>query len=206
MCLSSVSTVREPERPELQTDVAINHWRTLHYHDPAHVLRRLRASEHELATVQMDDKVRWLRTTELNQYREWRDAALFTYGMGLAMGVPMGYATEATGDYDFVAGWVEGDTAHFCPVQLKELVPEDLNRGATLYGLLLKLRKYPGPTKTVLAVRLNRRGQINLDRDWPPVPFAQLWFFWASAPGAARWSIYGDALGTPGQWAFDYPT
>jgi hypothetical protein len=190
------------------SDVITNQWRKLYYHDAAHVLRRLRATEQELADVlrEADHKVRSFRTTELNQYREWRDAALFTYGMGLAMGVRMGYATEATGDYDFVAGWVEGDTAHFCPVQLKELVPEDLNRGATLDGLLLKLRKYAGPTRTVLAVRLNREGHVILDRDWPAVPFAQLWFFWASAPDSEQWSIYGDALGTPRQWAFDYPT
>ncbi len=185
-------------------DVNTNHWGTLHYHNPADVLRRLRALEHELATVEMDDDVRALRTTGLNQYREWRDAALFTHGMGLAMGIRMGYATEATGDYDFVAGWVVGDTANFCPVQLKELVPEERNPGATVDGLLRNLKKY-GPSRTVLAVRLNREGHLNLDRDWPAVPFAQLWFLWASAPGAAKWSIYGDALGTPGQWAFDYP-
>jgi hypothetical protein len=189
------------------SDVVTNHWRTLYYHDAAHVLRRLRATEQELADVlrEADHKVRTFRTTELNQYREWRDAALFTYGMGLAMGVPMGYATEATSDYDFVAGWVQGDTAHFCPVQLKELVAAERNPGATVDGLLLKLRKY-GPTKTVLAIRLSRAGHMNLDRDWPAVPFAQLWFFWASAPANAEFSIYGDALGTPRQWAFDYPT
>lgn len=189
-------------------DVTVNHWRTLRHHDPAHVLRRLRAAERALADAlrDADDKVRRLRTTELNKYREWRDAALFTYGMGLALNARVGYATEATGDYDFVTAWTRGDEAFFCPVQLKELVPADLNPGATLDGLLLKLRKYAGPTQTVLAIRLNRRGQLNLARGWPPVPFAQLWFFWASAPDGNEWSIYGDALGAPQQWAFDYPT
>ncbi len=190
------------------SDINTNHWRTLYYHDPAHVLRRLRATKRELANAlrDADNKVRCFRTTELNQYREWRDAALFTYGMGLATGVPVGYATEATSDYDFVTAWVDGDTAHFCPVQLKELVPAERNPEATLDGLLLELRKYAGPTQTVLAIRLNRRGRVDLAREWPPVPFAQLWFFWASAPDSSEWSIYGDALGTPRQWAFDYPT
>ena len=187
-------------------DVNTNHWGTLHYHNPADVLRRLRALEHELATVEMDDDVRALRTTGLNQYREWRDAALFTYGMGLALGARIGFATEETTDYDFVTARVEGDAAHFCPVQLKELVPADRNPGATIDGLLHGLRKYGAETRTVLAIKLNREGHAILDRDWPRIPFAQLWFFWASAPGAAEWSIYGDALGEPGQWAFDYPT
>jgi hypothetical protein len=194
------------------SDVNINHWRSLTYHDPAAKLRRLRAVEREVAEeiggADLDPGARdvlALRTPELNKYREWRDAALFTYGMGLAMGVRMGYATEATGDYDFVAAWVEADTTHFCPVQLKELVSEERNPGATVDGLLLKLKKY-GPSRTVLAVRLNRAGRMTLDRDWPAVPFAQLWFFWASAPHSSKWSIYGDALAAkPGQWAFDYP-
>ena len=58
------------------SDVNTNHWRTLYYHDPAHVLRRLRATERELADAlrEADNKVRCFRTMELNQYREWRDA------------------------------------------------------------------------------------------------------------------------------------
>jgi hypothetical protein len=85
-------------------------------------------------------------------------------------------------------------------------VPEDRNPGATIDGLLGKLRKY-GKTSTVLAMKLNRRGQVGLDHAWPRIPFAQLWFFWASKPDQSEWSIYGDALGArPQQWAFDHPT
>jgi len=101
---------------------------------------------------------------------------------------------------------VEGDTTNFCPVQLKELPPEDRDPKATIEGLLSGLPRQYAPTRTVLAVRLSREGHVMLDRDWPAVPFAELWFFWASAPGGARWSIYGDALATPCQWAFDYPS
>src|SRR2546422_3427935 len=189
-------------------DVTINYWRTLTYHDPARVLRELRAVEHGMADVlrEADNDVRSLRTPGLKKFREWRDAAIFTYGMGLAQGVKMGYATDESGDDDFVAAWILGDEAFFCPVQLKELVPEDRNPEATIDGLLRKLHKYGAQTRTVLAVRLNREGHVILDREWPRIPFAQLWFFWASAPGAAEWSISGDALGEPGHWAFDYPT
>jgi hypothetical protein len=189
-------------------DVNINQWRTLTYHDPAQVLRKLRTVEHEMAAVlrEADDDVRRLRTPGLKKFREWRDTAIFTYGMGLAQGVKMGYATDESGDYDFVTAWTQGDEAFFCPVQLKELVPADRNAGATIDGLLRGLRKYGADTRTVLAIKLNREGHAILDRDWPRIPFGQLWFFWASAPEAAEWSIYGDALGEPGQWAFDYPT
>jgi len=184
----------------------INHWRTLEYHDPGQILRRLRALEIELAGVQIDATVGRLRTNELKKYREWRDAALFTYGMGLAQDSSIRYATEEDSDYDFVATWDLEGRRHFCPVQLKELVPADLNPAATLDGLLRKLRPAPAPSYTVLAVRLNRAGHLDLKSlALPKIPFAQLWFFWASAPNGTRWSLFGDALGTPGQVEFDYP-
>src|SRR2546428_8625062 len=184
----------------------INYWGTLTYHDPARILRKLRAIERKLAHVEIDDLVRQLRTNELKKYREWTDAALFTYGMGLAQGVPMGYATEEAGDYDFVTAWHRDDQQSFCPVQLKELPPRDRNPTATLEGLLRNLRPAPAPSRTVLAVKLNRATRLNLKSlALPPIPFAQLWFFWAAAPDGTRYALYGDALTMPGHIEFDYP-
>ena len=181
-----------------------NHLKALFYHDPATVLRKLRALERLVAAADVDPLVRRLRTQELKKYREWRDAAILTYGLGLAQGVHMGYATEEGSDYDFVAGWLDGGVAHFCPVQLKELVPEDLNPSASLAALLAGLGKYGPRTDTVLAVKLNRKSGLELV-DLPPIPFKQLWFFWASASDGARWCLYGDALGEPGYFSFDHP-
>jgi hypothetical protein len=193
-------------------NITLRRWRTLHYLDPAEKLRRLRALERDLAyklrgtdLEPLTRNVLALRTPDTKKYREWRDAALFTYGMGLALGAKIGFATEETSDYDFVTAREEGGTALFCAVQLKELPPAERNPEATVDGLLLGLPKKYAPTQTVLAVRLSRAGHVDLARAWPAVPFAGLWFFWASAPSGNKWSIYGDALGTPGQWAFDYP-
>ena len=178
-----------------------NHWRTLEYYDPAYLLHGLRVAER---ATPRDAKANELATWGKRD-REWRDAALFTYGIGIALGVKVGYAQEETGDYDFVTARISGTAATFCPVQLKELVPEERNPEDTIDGLLRKLSKYD-ETSTVLAMKLNRVGQVDLDRAWPRIPFAELWLFWASKPDASEWSIYGDALGTPRQWAFDYPT
>ena len=182
-------------------------WQSFDYTDPAGYLRRFRAVERELTDRLrgVDPDVLALRTDELNRFRELRSAALFTYGMGLALGARIDFADEEDEDYDFMTKRVDGDTDQFCPVQLKELPPADRNAELTVEGLLGDLPTKYGPTETVLAVRLSRAGQVNLDRDWPRVPFAQLWFFWASAPDSAEFSIYGDALETPRQWAFDYP-
>jgi len=49
--------------------------------------------EVELADIEMDERVRRLRTSGLKQYREWRDAALFLYGLGLEQGRDIQYAT-----------------------------------------------------------------------------------------------------------------
>jgi hypothetical protein len=183
----------------------LRHWGTLTYHDPARILRDLRVLEHEIASIK-DDKVRRLRTPTLKKYREWRDAALFTYGMSVAHERPMGYATEESSDYDFVVAWIQDNQQYFCPVQLKELVPADLNPRATLQDLLGNLPNYSPGTDTVLAVRLNRRGKMDLKAlTMPTIPFKQLWFFWAASPDGNRWTIYGDALKEPGQATFDYP-
>ena len=187
------------------SDVSINHWRTLDYHDPAHVLRRLRAVENRLAG-DLAPMVRRLRTKEFKKERESRDAALFTYLVGRAHGVEMRYAREEAADYDFVVTWRADGQLHFCPVQLKELIPADLNPEATLDGLLRGLHHYAA-SKTVLAVRLNRRGVIDLAAlKLPPIPFAELWLFWAGPLETGKWYLHGDALGNLGQWEFDYPT
>ena len=74
----------------------------------------------------------------------------------------MEYAREESGDYDFVTRWVEGDAQHFCPVQLKELVPEDLNPATSLSDLIAGLGKYSTKTSTALAVKINRRSNLTL--------------------------------------------
>jgi hypothetical protein len=188
----------------------LNECRGFTYFDPAEVLRRLRAVEREMATLEFEPEalpVVTLRTASLKPYREGRDAALFCYGMGLAIGHELRYAPIEKRDYDFVATWDQDDGRHFCQVQLKELVPAELNPSITLNALLESIAaKRLQPSQTVLAIRLNRRGQIDLKSvQLPRLPFAQLWYFWASSPDASRWCIYGDAMSQAGQWEFEYP-
>jgi len=195
------------DKPLAKVRQPFNRWKKLRYHNPGDILRRLRALEIELADVQMDEKVRRLRVSSLKQFREWRDAALFLYGLGLAYRRKIYYATLEESDYDFVASWTEGAIQHFCPVQLKELPPAELNANANLEEILARSVKDPRPTSTVLAVRLNRTGHLDLKTlSIPPVPWKEVWFLWASAPDSTRWTVYGDALGDPGQFSFDYPS
>ena len=184
----------------------VNLWRSLAFHDPATILRRLRALEHDLADVDMEERVRRLRTPGLKSSREARDAAIFVYGMGLGKQLPMEYTPYEHADYAFVARWREGTTEHYVPVQLKELPPTDLNPRLSIEALLGGIRLDVPKTSTVLAIKLNRRGKTDLTKlAIPSLPHAQLWFFFATKPGSQQWRIFGDALGTPAYFSFDYP-
>ena len=69
--------------------------------------------------------VRNFRTNSLKCYREGREAAIFCYGMGKAVvHTPVYFAIVENADYDCVARCQYG----FTPLQIKELVPEYLNR------------------------------------------------------------------------------
>lgn len=80
-----------------------------------------------------------------------------------------------------------------------------LNPTTSLNELIATLTKYPTRTSTALAVKLNRRGNLELP-SIPKIVFSQLWFFWASAPNSERWCLYGDALRSgPKYFDFYYP-
>jgi hypothetical protein len=63
--------------------------------------------------------------------------------LSVARGTKICYATLEEADYDFLASWVEGDTQLFCPVQLKELPPAELNANAKFEDILARSVKDP---------------------------------------------------------------
>ena len=183
----------------------LNAWAKLQFHDPEPVLKRLRALEYALATKDIEPKVLRLRTGDLKPEREARNAAIFTHGMASVVGTKVFMARHEADDYDFVAAWTENDACRFCPVQLKEMVPHDLNPGATLQKLVLSLGKYT-PTDTVVAILLNRSAQMEWDQvQQASVPFSQVWLFWQASPDGRRWAIQGDVLTAPVRYDFSYP-
>jgi len=185
----------------------LNNWRSLIFHDPAHVLREFRKLELSLPPG-VDPIVAQLRTPGLKEHREGREAALFTYGMSLASGKDIRFAHTEAEDYDFVTCWKDGDTANFTPVQLKELVSAERNPSASLPDLLASLAlKYPTPSSTVLAVYLNRGAKVDelMAVRVPSMGFAEVWYFCCVSPDAERWAIFGDAKTQLKQLVFDYP-
>jgi hypothetical protein len=187
--------------------IQLRAWRQLKYHDPEPVLRKLREVEFRVLDANLPPNVRHLRTNELKSLRESRDAALFTLGIAEALGTKVLLAPVEAADYDFVTAWGEGDTLHFCPVQLKEWVPEELNPTVGLPDLFASIaRSYPTSSETVVAVHVNRVGTLDVPSlEIPPLPVAELWLFGAVREDQSEWVIVGDLLGEPRQHSFRYP-
>ncbi|TAJ20231.1 MAG: hypothetical protein EPO60_05685, partial [Rugosibacter sp.] len=113
---------------------------SLEFRDPRQFLVELGELECRLAASVLDPKIKGLRTNKLKEWREARDAALFCYGMGQRIGQTVFLARGESQDYDFIAAWVVGDVQYFVPVQLKEVVPSDLNGTTSLKEIIDSLK------------------------------------------------------------------
>ena len=152
----------------------------LKYHDPVAVLRNFRHVETRLPN-NTPDPIKHLRTNGLKRWREYREAALFCYGISRRLNRPIYFNLDESADHDFVAMWEDTGVRRFAPVQLKELVPEQLNKTAAIGGLLQNLVKYSSDKLTV-AIHLNRRGAFEPSALLiPPLHVAALWFFWGAS-------------------------
>lgn len=188
-------------------DPQLRHWSKLRYLDPVPTLRALRDLELRLAQADVSPKISRLRTAKLKPEREARDAALFSLGMSTRLGMPVLFAPVEESNYDFVTRMDVGDTSYFTPVQLKELVPAELNPAASIDKLLASLRNKRGYEDTVLALRLNReqKGVTFKAEQFDGLPFREVWLFWSASPDARKWKLLGNALETPLLSEFDYP-
>ncbi|MCC2971796.1 hypothetical protein LK539_07595 [Massilia sp. IC2-476] len=156
----------------------------------------------------LPEDVQTLRRRDLRQFLEGRQAALFCYGVGRALGVEVTFALCEKDDYDFVARYHIDNSEIYVPVQLKELVPVKLNEKADLQKLLDSVsRKYPTSSDLVVAIHINRDitdlrpAELRLPRG-----VGQLWFYGARDYTQERWMIAGDLLQDPNLVReFSYP-
>ena len=187
-------------------NIRLRAWASRQFYDPEPVLRYLRGVEIDLAQSDTPELIRRLRTNRLKTDREARNALLFAHGMSSAVAGKVLVAPGEVEDCDFITKTQVRDTEFFSCVQLKELAPEDLNPSHTLDALVTELSQLP-KSDAVLAIHLNRRGQIQLSTlAAVRVPFAELWFFWAATPDMSAWRLYGDAMGQPSLYQFQHPS
>jgi hypothetical protein len=183
-------------------------WISLPYLRPAVVLDRLRRVAESGILSDLPEDVQTLRRRDLQEFLEGRQAALFCYGVGRALGVEVKFAMHERDDYDFVARYRLGDIERYIPVQLKELVPNKINKKDNLQDLLDKVaRKYPTSKDLVVAVHINRDitnlrpAELRLPRC-----VGQLWLYGACDRTMQKWMIAGDLLQDPNLVRdFSYP-
>ena len=123
------------------------------------------------------------------------------------MGHTVFLAKSESHDYDFVACWVRDDTRHFAPVQLKEVVPTELNSAASIQKIIEALPpKYVNSNDLTIAIHLNQ--ELHFDPSQLRIPkmnLAALWIFGAVAPNDSEWALWGDFLAEPEGTRFAYP-
>lgn len=182
-------------------------WLKYSYLDPKKILIGLRNIEQDYPLSELRYEAASLRTRELRPFGEGRQAALFCYGMGIALGVEVYFAQVERQDYDIVAHFVADNESHFVPIQLKEWVPDFLPNAGTLQDEVAKLSKYADSTDLVVAFHLNRTTRLELDHLVVPTTVAELWFFGAMDPKQKRWHLIGNLLSPQYRaYEFEYPT
>jgi hypothetical protein len=189
-------------------NIRLRELRSLQWYEPKQILINLRYVETHLLTENMDERVRRLRTNELKELREGREAAIFAYGLETeVIKNQVLVANTERSDYDFVMRWIKDENEYFYPVQLKELPPDDLNAQVSLEGIYNKLEKYSGTDDLAVAIHVNRRMRLK----WGPWErqkkprIRELWLFGTNSPDPSKWFICGDILKKPRFYEFRYP-
>lgn len=179
----------------------------LKYYEPRHVLVQLRNTELAIARrTDLPDAVKHLRTQELKHLRELREACLFCYGWSQIDGQSFDVAHAEAQDYDTVASWRSDDHLHFAPIQIKEVVPANLNRHTSVQAIVNKLSRYVDSADLTVVIHLNRSTPFSpATLVVPPLKIAALWVFGALNAEQTRWAIWGNFLETLRWGEFAYP-
>ncbi|GAB3361740.1 hypothetical protein [Lysobacter tyrosinilyticus] len=181
--------------------MSVKEWAKLPYHDPLPILIGLREIALTQPLHELPYKVSALRTRELRPFLEGRQSALFSYLVGEAMGVKVRFSPLEKSDYDCITHFERDGYHHLVPVQLKELVPNDLNPTASLQSLINGLIKYRDSSDLVVAVHLNRNVTIRLSElSFDGLNISQLWLYGSAAPDQSTWLLVGDLLDPGARW------
>lgn len=187
--------------------IALRRWSKLQFKDPTALLNALRPLQIAVALSALPAKTKALRGSKQKTHREIWQAALFSHGMSEALSFPsLEFAMVEEEDYDCVVRWIDADTENYAPVQLKEVVPAELNPAATIESEIAKLTKYATSPDLVVALFMNRAGRLYLRSiKVPTLPVGQLWLFGNRTPDQSKWMLYGDMLSSASLYEFDFP-
>jgi hypothetical protein len=182
-------------------------WQAQKFFEPRTVLMKFEQFERQFADREMPEEVRSLRVRQLRPAHYLRQAALFCYGMSHTSRLNVEFALLEDRDFDCVTRWKDEDTVHYCPVQLKELVPAHVNAAAEIESELAKLSKYTDASDLVVALYVNRQVHLDFPVSVPAkLSISELWLYGATSPDLKKWMLYGDILGVPTRYEYEYPS
>ena len=173
----------------------LNYFAGLEYCDPSDFLVRLQplSDKVALSTATLAN-IRTLRTNKLKPVREMRQAALFVHGLSCWFQQKIWVAPVEGQDFDVVTVRIDGDTAKYRAIQLKELVPAHRNATATVQDLVDGLAKYPDSRDLCVAIYFNRNGRFeSSELVIPKLNIGELWVYGQTAD-PSRWFMCGDLL------------
>ena len=127
--------------------------------------------------------------------------------MGQRIGQTVYVGRSESQDYDFVASWLVGDKQHLAPVQLKEVVPSELNSRASLQAIVDALpNKYVDSDDVTIAIHLNQQMRFEPSAiQVPALRVAALWVFGSISPDQSKWGLWGNFLEAPYGTSYAYP-
>lgn len=170
-------------------------WITYKYYDPCIVLPKLHQLRVQLSTSNTPTKIRNLRTNKLKSEREAWDVAVFCYLMSKVMGRKIYFSRNEAADYDSVFFWEDEISPCFAPVQMKELVPENINPRATLESIIKSLEKYVDSPDLVIGIKLNQRNSFDFSKvDVSKLSVGGVWCFGSITQDESKWGLFGDLL------------
>jgi len=187
-------------------DIRINTLEHLKYVDPAKVIPQLTEVMTLAAVSNLPDKVKNLRTNKLRRHRERWIAALFCYGQSRLLNTPIFVSPYEASDYDAVSKWYQNNTLYYAPIQIKEVISEDLNPYTGINQEIAKLEKYTSSQDLVVVIYVNRNERLEVPKVIvPKLNISQLWIMGACVPDLTKWFIAGDFLKKTSIFIFDYP-
>jgi hypothetical protein len=174
-------------------------WAALQYRSARDYLINILPLRAALANSNTGERVASLRTNKLKPMRELWESCIFAHGVGsCVLGTDVYIAPVENQDYDCVAQYIVEDTQYYLPIQMKELVPERLNPRSSLQEEIEKLNKYRDSEDLVVAFRLNRQFDFELDKlSLPTLNIAQLWLFGSISQDTTEYMLWGNLLKDP---------
>lgn len=177
-------------------DAEINRLSKLQYYDPLYAVPELRKVQLAISELQdIPNSIRNLRIRKLKRERELWMAFLLAFGLRARTGRPFLLADDEESDHDVVFATIVKDLPHFLPVQLKEVVPEDLNPTANVQKIIDDTVSKRSYQDTLLAIKITQNYRFDpTEIVVPPFSFAGIWIFAAVSADQSRWALWGDFI------------